>query len=335
MESSRDEEESIWNQFIQHELDKVQLEEDSDKSLGHAIAPQALQIAFHHAASYLISRLKKDQEQEDSDGMPLIEPVTDQPLNVSEQYVDVEEEKSTASQTALNTESLTDVDDIKWREFIQHELNKIQPQDEGKSPINTIAPELVQFAFRHLASYLLARLRKTIEPLKGKGSGDDADRRKRTADHAVKLERVPSINVPLTYMSKRSKKRSVSGRHLKRRRRRKAEAKKSFKRRPKPIVRRFNQDLKKSAVKASQKKKMVRSKLSRRRQKSFTAKDINKKLVKQRGSSISRPALALSIGFDSRVKKAGKVISLKKDRVSVVKSNNRSRSLLPKVNGSI
>jgi CotS family spore coat protein len=213
-----DEEEMIWRQFIQLELNKIQPEDPDDE-------PWSVRIP-------------------------------DRPPNASEEYASVEEETPAGSQTVPNTESLTDEEEIRWRKFIQHELNKTQHRDVDKSPDRAIAPELVQFVFRHVSSYLLARLRKAIEPSKSETLSD------------WKHEKGV---IPLPYMSNRSKKTSATGKYLKRRRRRKEEAKKSVKRRLKPIVRRLVRGLKKSAMKSSIKKIIVRGKSNRTRQKSFSA----------------------------------------------------------------
>jgi len=236
MEPSLDEEEMIWRQFIQLELNKVQ--------------------------------------PDDPDDEPRTELVLDRPPNSSEEATNVEEGTLAGSQTAPITESLTDEEDISWRKFIQHELNKIQLRDANKSPIRSIAPELVQLVFRHAASSLLTRLRKTIEPSKSETSIESRHDKK--------------VIAPLPYRSNRSKQRSVSEEYVQRRRKRREAVKRSVKRRPKPIVRLVVRDLKKSAAKASNKKTIVRSESSRTRQKPTPAKASSKKTIVRSKSSRTR-----------------------------------------------
>ncbi len=244
----------IWRQFIQLELNKIR--------------------------------------PDDPDSEPRTDLVLDRPPNASDEVANVEEGTLAGSQTAPITESLMDEEEISWREFIQHELNKIQLKDADKSPIHAIAPELVQFVFRHAASSLLTRLRKAIEPSKGETS-IESRHDKEVKRNAAKRT---SIIAPLPYRPNRSKKSSVSGEYVRRRRRsrsrRKEAVRGSVKRRPKPIVRRVVRDLKKSVAKPSNKKTIVRGKSSRTRQKSIPLKPIkktsNKKIIVRGKSSRTR-----------------------------------------------
>ncbi|RKP56227.1 hypothetical protein D7Z26_06195 [Cohnella endophytica] len=232
-----EEEEIIWKQFIQLERKKIQ--------------------------------------PDDPDGEPRTELELDWPPDASDEVANVEKGMFAGSQTAANTESITDEEEISWRKFIQDELNKIQLKDADKSSIRAIAPELVQIVFRHTASSLLTRLRKLIEPSKDETSIESR--------HDKEVKR----NAPLRLRdrSNRSMKRSDSGEYARRRRRKEA-VKRSVKRGPKPILRRVVRDLKKSAAKPSNKKTIVRSKSSQTRQKSIPVKASNKKTIVRSKSSI-------------------------------------------------
>jgi hypothetical protein len=180
-ESSIEDEEMIWKQFVGLELNKIQ-HKATNKSWNQTVAPEALQFAFRHAASYLIARLNTARGQEVSEEKPLTLPIPDRPLHPTESFEEVEKTASPetltppASETdssavpvppitqdavaILNAESLIDNEDESWRQFIQDELSKIQPREADKSMISTMAPEVFQFALRHLASYMLSRLKK-------------------------------------------------------------------------------------------------------------------------------------------------------------------------------
>ncbi|MFB5763277.1 hypothetical protein [Paenibacillus medicaginis] len=54
-------------------------------------------------------------------------------------------------------------DDREWKQFIQYELSKLLSDDKGISSPRRVVQEALQFAFLHLASYLLARLKKSGE----------------------------------------------------------------------------------------------------------------------------------------------------------------------------
>ncbi|MFC5468825.1 CotS family spore coat protein [Cohnella suwonensis] len=291
-EYSPDEEETIWKDFIQLELNKIQ-PENPDKSRSRLIATEATQFALRHAASYLAARLKNYRESEDPvrlkkknepvdpEGDPAGESVSDLPWNASEEYADVAMETLDGSQTVPNIETLRAEEETEWREFIQRERDKFQPREEAKSPIRAIAPELAQFAFRHLASYLYARLRKAISPSKGETSSESQqneevekywppEKEEKMEDTYVQPWKVydSSDSVPRLYIPNRSEK---SGKDPKKQRRRKEEANKKYKHKPKAIIKRVVRGKKKSVVKASKKKIIVHGKSNRRRRKSLPA----------------------------------------------------------------
>jgi hypothetical protein len=252
-ESSIEDEEMIWKQFVELELDKIQ-HEASNKSWNQTVAPEALQFAFRHAASYLIARLNKARGQEVPEEKPLTISIPDRPLHSPDSLTEVEKAGSPdtltppASETdsstvpvpsiaieaaeILNTESFSEDEEELWRQFIQDELSKIQPREADKSLLSKIAPEVFQFAFRHLASYMIARLKKARES-EGSEVSD-------TETHPSRKK-------------KRRKKGFALNRRLKRERRRKSGSKKSI-------------------VKSVKKKAMKHTKIKPKRQKSSTAK---------------------------------------------------------------
>jgi hypothetical protein len=266
-ESSIEDEEMIWKQFVELELDKIQ-HEASNKSWNQTVAPEALQFAFRHAASYLIARLNKARGQEVPEEKPLTISIPDRPLHSPDSLTEVEKAGSPdtltppASETdsstvpvpsiaieaaeilntenfskdeaaeILNTESFSEDEEELWRQFIQDELSKIQPREADKSLLSKIAPEVFQFAFRHLASYMIARLKKARES-EGSEVSD-------TETHPSRKK-------------KRRKKGVALNRRLKRERRRKSGSKKSI-------------------VKSVKKKAMKHTKIKPKRQKSSAAK---------------------------------------------------------------
>ncbi|MFB5265605.1 hypothetical protein ACE41H_02195 [Paenibacillus enshidis] len=179
-----------WRQFIQYELSKL-LPDDKGNSSPRRVVPEALQFAFRHAASYLMAQLKKSAEP----GGPALHAVIEQiPDDRGENHsnddsdseedgaeeeeaieidnLDAEVQDSIAEPAtsileeeveSLNTEPALNDEEDNWTQFIQAELGKYQSGEADKSPIEAIASTVLPFAFLHLASYLLARLKKAGE----------------------------------------------------------------------------------------------------------------------------------------------------------------------------
>ncbi|MFM9281228.1 hypothetical protein [Paenibacillus jiagnxiensis] len=157
-----------WRQFIQFELSKLQ-PNNEDSSKGRRVVPEALQFAFRHAASYLMAQLKKKNHS--NNDLELEEPEEEEEEAAENDNLDAEEKDSNAEPLNSNlaeevespeTEPAID-DEEQWRQFIQEELGKYQSGEADKSPIDAITSTLLPFAFRHLASYLIERVKKAAE----------------------------------------------------------------------------------------------------------------------------------------------------------------------------
>ncbi|MFB5763278.1 hypothetical protein [Paenibacillus medicaginis] len=179
-----------WRQFIQYELSKL-LPDDEGISSPRRVVPEALQFAFRHAASYLLAQLKKSAEPGGPALHAVIEQIPDdRGGNHSNDDSDSEEDGAEEEEAAeianldaevkdsiaepatstleeevesLNTEPVLHDEEDNWTQFIQAELGKYQSGETDKSPIEAIASTVLPFAFLHLASYLLARLKKAGE----------------------------------------------------------------------------------------------------------------------------------------------------------------------------
>jgi CotS family spore coat protein len=283
--TSMDQEEQVWGQFIQHELNKVQ-PEDAGKSWNPAVVPETLETALRHAASYLIARLKKAQEQEGPEGNPVTEGVADRPS--FDAIADPADFISEETAGMPETEPATDEEEMKWRQFIQHELNKAQHGEGDESPERAIAPELIHSVMRHLSSYLLARLKKAREDQDITDEGWDepvykktpkrktSHRTKKSSSHKKDERRRDRSKTE----SRKTVKRTVSESHTRKKRteaekdkrkpRSKVRSKKVDDRKSKDAVKRsdYDRSVKKSNMKTSKKRDVKHSEDKLKRQKS-------------------------------------------------------------------